>query len=36
MFRVRWERRALNELTNSWMPTDSTARQAITAASIRE
>jgi hypothetical protein len=33
MFRVRWERTALNELTVAWLQADSTLRQAITAAS---
>ena len=33
MFRVRWERRALNELANLWTQADSAQRQAITAAS---
>jgi plasmid stabilization system protein ParE len=33
MFRVRWERRALDELTDLWTQADSVLRQAITAAS---
>jgi plasmid stabilization system protein ParE len=33
MFRVRWERRALDELTRQWTLADSAGRQAITAAS---
>jgi plasmid stabilization system protein ParE len=33
MFRVRWERRALDELTRLWTQEDSVTRQAITAAS---
>jgi len=33
MFRVRWERRALDALTNFWTLADSTLRQALTAAS---
>jgi hypothetical protein len=33
MFRVRWERRALDELTDLWTQADSSLRQAITTAS---
>jgi plasmid stabilization system protein ParE len=33
MFRVRWERRALDELTRLWTQADSATRQAITTAS---
>jgi hypothetical protein len=33
MFQVRWERRAINELTTLWSAADSTQRHAITAAS---
>jgi hypothetical protein len=33
MFRVRWERRALDELTDLWTRVDSTLRNAITVAS---
>lgn len=33
MFRVRWERRAVDELTTLWTQADSIQRQAITAAS---
>lgn len=33
MFRVRWERRALDELTDLWTQADSATRQALTAAS---
>jgi hypothetical protein len=33
MFRVRWERRALNELANLWTQADAALRQAITVAS---
>jgi hypothetical protein len=33
MFRVRWERRALDELTDLWTQADSALRQDITAAS---
>lgn len=33
MFRVRWARRALDELTDLWTQADSTRRAAITAAS---
>jgi hypothetical protein len=35
MNRVRWERRARDELTNLWLQADSVSRQAITAASHR-
>jgi hypothetical protein len=35
MFRVRWERRALDELTDQWLEADSVLRQAITAAAHR-
>jgi len=33
MFRVRWERRALDELANLWSQADPASRQAITTAS---
>ena len=33
MFRIRWQRRALDELTDLWTQADSALRQAITAAS---
>jgi hypothetical protein len=33
MFRIRWERRALNELADLWAKGDSAERRAITAAS---
>ena len=33
MFRVRWERRALDELTTLWTKADSAQRQVLTAAS---
>jgi hypothetical protein len=33
MFRVRWERRALDALANFWTQADSSLRQAITTAS---
>jgi hypothetical protein len=33
MFRVRWERRALNELADLWTRADSATRPAITTAS---
>ena len=33
MFRIRWEKRALNELTNIWTQANSIERKAITAAS---
>jgi plasmid stabilization system protein ParE len=33
MFRVRWERRALDNLADLWTQADSVARQAITKAS---
>ncbi len=33
MFRVRWERQALNELTDAWMQGTSTQRRAVTTAS---
>lgn len=33
MFRVRWGRRALDELTNLWTQADSATRRAITSAS---
>ena len=33
MFRVRWERRALDELANLWSQADPGTRHAITAAS---
>lgn len=33
MMRVRWERRALDELTTLWTQADTAQRQAITAAS---
>jgi hypothetical protein len=33
MFKVRWSRRALNELTDAWVRADPAQRQAITAAS---
>jgi hypothetical protein len=32
MYRVRWERSALDELAEVWMEADSTFREAITAA----
>ena len=35
MFRVRWEKRALNDLANLWGRADSSLRQAITRASHR-
>jgi hypothetical protein len=33
MFKVRWQRRALDELANCWLHADSASRHAITAAS---
>lgn len=33
MFRVRWERRAVDALTNAWTQADSAERRAITSAS---
>jgi hypothetical protein len=35
MFRVRWEQRALRELTDLWTRADSARRQAITSATHR-
>lgn len=32
MFQVRWERRAIDELTARWLEADSVLRQAITPA----